>query len=133
VKLRDDTKPVLSEFQDSFPEARFIVVMNEASILPAEVHLLDPTQVRVPPAHPLRSATRAYLTSLLAHAAQAEVQFSRFRKRLMDTLGALPVTAYYLYLPRRASIHSTFLKPPSPGFIAWYRPACLPPAAAMQS
>jgi hypothetical protein len=63
VKLRDDTKPVLSEFQDSFPEARFIVVMNEASILPAEVHLLDPTQVRVSPAHPCGSATRTNLTS----------------------------------------------------------------------
>jgi hypothetical protein len=47
VKLRDDVEQVLCEFQDNFAKARFIVVMNEASILPAEVHLLDPTQVRV--------------------------------------------------------------------------------------
>ncbi|ELR15375.1 uncharacterized protein ACA1_275490 [Acanthamoeba castellanii str. Neff] len=93
VKLRDDVEQVLCEFQDNFAKARFIVVMNEASILPAEVHLLDPTQ--------------------------SEVQFSRFRTRLMDELAKLSVTTYYLYLPRRSSIHSAFLKPPSPGFIAW--------------
>jgi hypothetical protein len=38
----------------------------------------------------------------------------------MDELATLSVTTYYLYLPRRSSIHSAFLKPPSPGFIAWY-------------
>jgi hypothetical protein len=54
------------------------------------------------------------------------VQFSRFRTRLMDELAKLSVTTYYLYLPRRSSIHSAFLKPPSPGFIAWYASSALP-------
>jgi hypothetical protein len=44
----------------------------------------------------------------------------------MDELAKLSVTTYYLYLPRRSSIHSAFLKPPSPGFIAWYASTALP-------